>query len=120
MMVTMHKSTKTTILLFLSGLLGCASPPKPVAPPPPKPLAADDLKTLQAEADAHCQQTAARALRDAGHEQAVRAQQAAPQDRDIGLLLARCSLMKADFQGNSDRRIELSEQGIGRWGTQLW
>jgi hypothetical protein len=111
MMVTMHKLTKATILLFLSGLLGCASAPKPVEPPPQKPLAADDLKTLQAEADAHCQQTAARALRDAGHDQAVRAQQAAPQDRDIGLILARCSLMKADFQDKSDHRVELCEQG---------
>jgi hypothetical protein len=108
----MRRLTKPTKVLLLSAwLVGCASAPRPVEPPPQKPLAVEDLKTLQAAADAHCQQTAARALRDAGHDQAVRAQQAAPQDRDIGLILARCSLMKADFQGNSDRRIELCEQG---------
>jgi hypothetical protein len=102
------------ILLFASACLAaCASTPRPAdpLPLPPKPLAADEVKTLQSEADAHCQQTAARALRDTGYDQAVRAQQAAPQDRDIGLLLARCSLMKADFEGKSDRRIELCEQG---------
>lgn len=102
---------KHIILVASAWLAACASAPRPVAPPQQKPLAAEDLKTLQAEADAHCQQTAARALRDAGHGQALRAQQAAPQDRDTGLILARCSLMKADFQDKSDRRIELCEQG---------
>jgi hypothetical protein len=102
---------KYIILIASAGLAACASAPRPVEPPPQKPLAADELKTLRAEADAQCQQTAAHALRDAGHDKAVRAQQAAPQDRDIGLILARCSLMRADFQSNSDRRIELCEQG---------
>ncbi len=102
---------KHIILLASAWLAACASAPRPVEPPAQKPLAVDDLRILQAEADAHCQQTAARALRDSGYDQAVRAQQSAPQDRDIGLILARCSLMKADFEGKSDRRIELSEQG---------
>ena len=99
------------LLIASACFAACASAPRPVEPPPQKPLAADELKTLQAEADANCQQTAARALRDAGFEKAVRAQVAAPQDRDIGLILARCALMKADFQGKSDGRIELCEQG---------
>jgi hypothetical protein len=102
---------KHVILIASAWLTACASAPRPVEPPPQKPLAVDELKTLQAEADVHCQQNASRALRDAGHDQALRAQLAAPQDRDIGLILARCSLMKADFQGKSDRRIELCEQG---------
>jgi hypothetical protein len=102
------------IILFVSACLAaCASTPRPVeAPSPPqKPLATDEIKTLQTEADAHCQQTAERALRDTGYDQAVRAQRAAAQDRDIGLILARCALMKADVEAKSDRRIELSEQG---------
>lgn len=100
------------LILFPSlWLAACASAPRPVESPPQKPLAADEVKTLQAEAEAHCQQTAARALRDSGYDQAVRAQQSAPQDRDVGLLLARCSLMKADFAGKSDQRLEFSEQG---------
>jgi len=100
------------IIVFVSACFaGCASAPRSADTPAPQPLAGDELKALQSQADAHCQQTAARPLRDAGYDQAVHAQQSAPQDRDIGLILARCSLMKADFEGKPDRRMALCEQG---------
>jgi hypothetical protein len=102
---------KQMMVLAFAWLAGCASAPRPVAPPAPQPLAADQVKTLQSQADAHCQQTASRSIRDAGYDEAVRAQQSAPQNRDIGLILARCSLMKADFEGKPDQRMELCEQG---------
>lgn len=107
----MRNTISAISLLFVSGLAGCASTPRPVDPPAPIPVALEDLKTLQAQADAHCQQTAPKPLRDAGFDEAVRAERTAPQDRDIGLILARCSLMKADFEGKSDRRTQLCEQG---------
>jgi hypothetical protein len=107
----MRELIKATSLLLLSGLAACASSPKPVDSPAPPPLAADELKTLIAQGDAQCQQTSPRPLRDAGYDLAVRAQPTAPQDRDLGLLLARCTLMKADFEGKSDRRTQLCEQG---------
>jgi tetratricopeptide (TPR) repeat protein len=116
----------TIVVPVFACLAACASTQKPAEPPSLSPSAlpltltsssapsspdADQVKTLQTEADAHCQQTAARPLRDTGYEEALRAQQAAPQDRDIGLILSRCSLMKADFEGKADRRMELCEQG---------
>ena len=100
-----------TMVLACAWLAGCASTPQPAPQPAPQPLAVDQLNTLQTQADAHCQQNVARALRDQGFDEAVRAQQSAPQDRDVGLILARCSLMKADFESNPDRRTELCEQG---------
>lgn len=102
---------KQIIVLASAWLAGCASAPRPVDPPDPPPVAADQVKTLQDQADARCQQTAARTLRDQGYDEAVRAQQSAPQDRDIGLILARCSLMKADFESKPERRMEICEQG---------
>jgi hypothetical protein len=102
----------TTLISLCTWLGGCASTPLSADPSPqPRPLDAGEVKAMQALADAQCQQTAPRAERDAGYGLAMRAQQSAPKDRDLGLILARCSLMKADFEGNMARRLELTEQG---------
>jgi hypothetical protein len=67
---------------------------------------------LVASANSRCQPLAARDERDAGHADAIRAQQAAPRDRTAGLALANCAQLRADPETNEGLVIELSEQGM--------
>ena len=103
------KST-TTLVSLLASLVGCASAARPTFAPQAK-LGATELQALQASADARCQQLSPKSERVSGYADAVRAQQAAPKDRNIGLLLARCALMQADLESDPARLVSLAEQG---------
>jgi tetratricopeptide (TPR) repeat protein len=106
----MRLSRSTTTLASLLGLMGCASAPRPASTTQPK-LTPAQVQALQVSADTRCQHLTPRAERDAGHADSVRAQQAAPKDRTIGLILARCSLMRADLEKDPNRLLVIAEQG---------
>ena len=109
-------SLRVFLLRLLAGsasslalLLGCASGPRPALPQVV--LSTDEVRTLVASADARCRPLAARGERDAGHADAIRAQQSAPHDRSAGLALARCAHLRADPETDEARVLAIAEQG---------
>jgi hypothetical protein len=74
-------------------------------------LSADEVRGLVTSANARCRPLAARGERDAGHADAIRAQQAAPRDRSAGLALARCAHLRADLETDDARGLAVTEQG---------
>lgn len=106
----MRQSRSTTRLASSLALLaGCASGPRPALPQVV--LTADEVRALVASADARCRPLAARDERDAGHADAIRAQQAVPRDRSAGLALARCAHLRADIESDEARVLAVTEQG---------
>jgi len=106
----MRRSKSTTKLAsFLALAAGCASGPRP-APQTPL-LSPEEVRTLVASASTHCQMAAPQSERDAGHADAIRAQQAAPRDRSAGLALARCAHLRADPETDAARVVAVTEKG---------